>query len=160
MEVVATFSRGVFLVALYVGWGRRFLCQWRASWGPGFPVTSGRVCAMAKDVLARLLGAAAPDGAQPEAFDPDLKAIAPSLFALMTRLHGPSGGARTPSSLTIFCEDGCFKACLSERDFGLALWTSAPTLQGLFPAIEQRLSQEVVEWRRKPASSGNRKPKG
>lgn len=159
VELAVTLGPGRVDEAVYVGWGRRFLCS--VSWPRKreLPATSERACNVAKDVLTRLLGHVGEGASILEAGDPSLAKDCPGLHALMTRLTGPSGNSRQPCSMTIFCEDGLWKCCLTERDFQLSLWASSPTFYGLVAALEGRLGQETVEWRRKSNSSNGRPSK-
>lgn len=60
----------------------------------------------------------------------------------------PDGTARTPSSLTFFCEEGQWKVCLSERDRQVSLWGSGQTFEIALQTLEDRLASDRPDWRR------------
>jgi hypothetical protein len=78
----------------------------------------------------------------------------PAICEFMTLRKDDSGTIRKTSSLLIFCEDGQWKACLSEREEELTLWASADSLAGLLEALEATLQSPTPQWR---TSSGKRK---
>lgn len=72
----------------------------------------------------------------------------PAITEFLTVSVLGDGQTRTPSSITMFFEEGLFKLCLSERDRNLTLWATGPTLQDAFKTLEGRLSSPRPEWRR------------
>jgi len=81
----------------------------------------------------------------------------PALWEFMTSHAYSDGEVRTPSIVTIFCEDNAVKMCLSERDRGLTLWATAATVQDAFKALEARLTSERPDWRKsRPRGKGGR----
>jgi len=75
----------------------------------------------------------------------------PALSEYMTSVTYPDGQERTPCSLTIFCEEGVFKACLSERDLEMSLWGTGETFQDCLKTLEERLKGPAPDWRKKRA---------
>lgn len=47
----------------------------------------------------------------------------------------------------MFCEDGKWKACVTDKDAGYYAFTSADTLDGLLEAVERGLAKEGLDWR-------------
>lgn len=80
----------------------------------------------------------------------------PAITEFMTLRKGDDGKVRKTASLLVFCEDGLWKCCLSEREEELTLWASSDTLAGLLEALEATLQAPAPQWR---TSSGKRKPK-
>lgn len=95
-----------------------------------------------------------------QASDPDFGKTHPLTHGFMTEREGEKKGEfRETASLTMFCEDGVFKACLSDRETGATLWASHATLKGTLDALEKALGSDDPGWRvRKP--QGQAKGKG
>lgn len=109
-----------------------------------------------KAALAKAKATANPE----EAADKDLEKRCPILHGfLTTRESGVKGVFRETASLTIFTEDGLFKACLSDRESGSTLWHSASTLQGTIEGLEASLGKDEPGWRVR-RSQGQAKGKG
>lgn len=112
---------------------------------------------MAESMLERLLRGGKSTSVGARAVDPSMCKKWPSLYELMTVVDMGDGKIRKPSSLLIFSEDGLWKGCLTERDLEISLWASAPGFLGVPDALEERLGQETIEWRRKPPRAQQRK---
>jgi hypothetical protein len=72
----------------------------------------------------------------------------PTLAAYLTAAAWPDGEVRQLSSLVIFCEDGVFKACLSDKDTGNVLWASSRVWSDLPLSLEARLTEDSPDWRK------------
>ena len=81
----------------------------------------------------------------------------PALHEFLTVSVLPGGETRTPSTVTIFTEGGLFKACLSEKDADVNLFASGEGLEACLDNLEERLTAQVVDWRRK-GGGGSQKP--
>lgn len=90
------------------------------------------------------------------ATDKDFAKDHPALVEFMTLRKDDAGNVRATSSLLVFCEDGQWKACFSEREEELTLWASSDSFLGLLEALEAMLESPAPQWRTK---SGKRKPK-
>jgi hypothetical protein len=106
------------------------------------------------DFLASALKGQTSIGVSDDALDPGFLVEYPALHQFMCRQTNPDGSPRRPSSLTVFTEDGLFKACLNEKDLGLALYASGDTFPGALLALETRLHAPKVEWRRSAWQKG------
>ena len=82
------------------------------------------------------------------ASDPELAKHHPVLVSHLCDLAYSDGEVRRTSSLLIFTEDASWKACLTDRDVDMNLWSEARTLSGLFQSLEKRLSDPSTVWRR------------
>jgi hypothetical protein len=88
--------------------------------------------------------------------DEDFAAEYPTLFAFLAMATDDDGKPRTTSTVMVFIESGVCKACLKERDHDRTLWASAPSILGVFAALETRLNDSPVDWR-EPAASRHRR---
>lgn len=55
--------------------------------------------------------------------------------------------ARDKGSIILFCEEGMFKACLSDKDAGAVAFISKKVFTGLLEAIEKGLREDTLDWR-------------
>lgn len=77
-----------------------------------------------------------------------LQERAPALGAYLTCDTWPDGKPRSHSTLIIFVQDGMFKACLSDKDTNMGLWSSAKSFDDLLEALEARLTDDRPDWRK------------
>lgn len=85
----------------------------------------------------------------------DLKERAPTLGNWLCSPVWPDGELRQPSSLIVFMEGGMFKAGLNDKDNNMILWASCKSFNDLLEALEARLTDDQVDWR-KSRSKGKR----
>lgn len=78
----------------------------------------------------------------------------PVLFSYLTQRKWPDGTPRQTSSLTIFEDGGIMKAVLKDRDAGLSLWASSPTIARLYDVLEALLCDSQAEWRTERSPTG------
>lgn len=76
----------------------------------------------------------------------------PALLEYMTSLTLPDGSPRRTSTLLVFCEDGCWKACLTDRgltdrDPSASLWRASDTFMGVLSQLDDALRVGVQDWR-------------
>lgn len=103
--------------------------------------------------------------------DEDLKERLPILFDYLTATCYESdvNQPRLVSTLTIFAQDGVWKAVLRDRAENCCLWVASPGLLGLLDVLEAELRGETAVWRldrysgaeqasRKPSGKGSRRP--
>lgn len=91
--------------------------------------------------------------------DAEFTSRCPALAEYLSARSYPDGTQRQTSSLTVFVEDGCFKAVLNDRDQEQALFVSERRFSDLFEALEILLQSDDVPWR-KNRSKGQFKSKG
>lgn len=106
----------------------------------------------------------ASDGAgKPASFvDVDFQNSYPALHEFMTSPTYPDGSSRQLSTLTLFRDDGFWKACLNEKDQGLVLFVAEDRFGVLMEALELLLQEERPPWRKsthkgRPGPSGKGK---
>lgn len=58
------------------------------------------------------------------------------------------GSPRQSATLLVFCEDGSYKACVSDRAQGRVSFFSATTFAGLLHEVEQGLAGGGADWRK------------
>jgi hypothetical protein len=57
------------------------------------------------------------------------------------------GAPRTLPTVSLFCEGGCFKVWLNDKDLNRACCLSGATLMGLLVSVERKLREADLEWR-------------
>lgn len=102
---------------------------------------------MAKNILKRLAERKERVKTGTLVEDPAASKKYPSLYCLMTALLDDAGGPRRVATLTVFADDGAFRVCLNERNVSLSLWAASDTLDGVWEALEARLSVDEVDWK-------------
>lgn len=85
-------------------------------------------------------------GALRAATDGEFARAFPFLYEYLTCLVF-EGSRRKTSSLSIFCEEDRFKACLNDKEVEMVLFRSSSTFQGLLEALEGALVNEEADWR-------------
>jgi hypothetical protein len=82
----------------------------------------------------------------PAAVDDTFERRCPALYEMLTcRIF--EGKARETGTVLIFCEDGLWKACISDRDNDRVLFRACGTLDGLWEALEGALESPAPDWR-------------
>jgi len=71
----------------------------------------------------------------------------PCLWEYLSTTTWEDGGDRQTSTVTVFVEEGAFKAALNDRDQQRSLYATAETLEGAFLALEKALSGGTADWR-------------
>lgn len=85
----------------------------------------------------------------------------PNLVEQLTEDRWEDGTAREVATLLVLCEDGAWKACLSDRAMQRKAWVSAQSFMGLLGALETGLEGEGLAWRKAvpwTPQGGKRKP--
>lgn len=80
--------------------------------------------------------------------DADFLKSYPALGEYMMSQAYPDGTPRLLSTLTLFREDGFWKACLNEKDQGLVLFVAEPQFLVVFEALELLLQEDRPPWRK------------
>jgi len=99
-------------------------------------------------VLTAALGGRAKGAVAAAACDERLADECPILHAFISSEVGDDGAARSPSTLTVFVEDGMWKAVLHERQMQLNLFMTARGFYDLLAGLEGRLASGEAEWRK------------
>jgi hypothetical protein len=81
----------------------------------------------------------------------------PALAEYMEADQWPDGTARKTSTLLVFCEAGCVKGCLNDRDGGRSLWSTSDSLAALLASLEAMLATGTGEWRQSGYASPTQK---
>lgn len=83
------------------------------------------------------------------AVDQDFASAYPELYEHLTAAcwDGDPKQPRVVSTLLVFAQDGCFKACLRDRAEGLCLWVASSTFDGLYGVLEGELAAGTGIWR-------------
>jgi len=132
-------------------------CRYCTSW-TDFTHARNEMDAKLKAALLKAKATANPE----QAADKDLEKLYPIMHGFLTCREGEKKGEfRETASLTVFCEDGMFKVCLSDRESGATLWASSATFQGTLDALEATLGKDEPGWRvRKVGGAKGGKGKG
>jgi len=95
----------------------------------------------------------APDGSSKPAssVDAEFQTMYPALHEYLTAGAYPDGSPRVRSTLTVFSEDGYWKACLNEKDQGLVMFVAESRFGSLVEALELLLQEESPPWRKSAA---------
>lgn len=91
-------------------------------------------------------GGVSGNGGFAAAHDDDTRKRFPTLFDFLT-LTGWGGKARKTGTMLVFCEDGKWKACVTDRDGGHYAFHSSDTLEGLLKALDDALRGGALDWR-------------
>lgn len=86
--------------------------------------------------------------------DVDLAKKFPALAAHLCQAAWEDGDLRQTSTLAIFTGDGCWKACLRDRELGLCLWVAAKSFAALPGVLEAALGDPGTVWRVDRQASG------
>jgi len=85
--------------------------------------------------------------------DPEFSKSYPALHEYLTADQYPDSTPRARSTVSIFVEEGLWKACLNERDQGLVLFVAEERFGALVEALELLLQEDRVPWRKSKAKS-------
>lgn len=102
---------------------------------------------MAGDVLKRLHKTASTRTAHVGTVDAGTRKKYPGLVELLSDEADCEGVNRELSSITIKWQEGTWRAAVHEPNLEMSLWVSAPTLDTLLQALEQRIEAEDADWR-------------
>lgn len=83
----------------------------------------------------------------------------PAVLEFMTAVAWPDGEPRTLGSLTLFCEEGRLKLCVSDKANGAVAFVTGNTLLEVLDAAERLLVGGGGDWRptRENGRAGRRK---
>lgn len=79
----------------------------------------------------------------------DLAMLYPTLWAWLYDTVWSDGSKRQTATLLLFCDSGCLKGCLTDRDLERSLWAAGEGLEGLLGSLERMLADGSGEWRQK-----------
>jgi len=88
--------------------------------------------------------------------DKDFQDRFPALFEHLTASRYPDGSARRTCSLSVFCEDASWKACLNDRDQNLVLFVTESRFDTLLEGLELLLQEEFPPWRKSKGATGGK----
>lgn len=80
--------------------------------------------------------------------DEQMQAEYPALWEHLTSTRYDDGKPRKTMSMTLFCEEGKMKACLTDRDSSYVAFVSGDGLFDLLRVVEEALATGNVEWRK------------
>lgn len=81
----------------------------------------------------------------------------PVLWEFLTEAVFSDGAERQLPTLLLLCEDGLIKGCLNDRAELRSAWVSGEGLDAVLEALDCRLKEESMEWRRvTPRPAGRR----
>jgi len=78
----------------------------------------------------------------------------PALHEYLTCPLYPDQTPRQLSTMTVFREDGFWKACLNEKDQGLVLFVAEAQFGTLLEALELLLQEDHPPWRKSTGKKG------
>lgn len=100
----------------------------------------GKFTEKAKQAAAKKVG---PQAAK----DADFAKDYPALHEYLTEVLTSAGELRQTASLSIFTQDGCFKAYLNDKETGMSLAAAGDSFTGLLEALEAMLQSPATPWR-------------
>jgi len=86
--------------------------------------------------------------------DPAFQSDYPALFEYLALTRYPDGAIRQTASLTMFSEDGVWKACLNERETSQVLFVTESSFGVLLAALDLLLESELPPCRPSRSRSG------
>lgn len=87
-----------------------------------------------------------PNPAVPVATDEEFARLYPNLLEAMSSCTGEKGKPRSRHSIFLLHENGCFKACLKDKENGYEAWLSCVRLTDLFGLCEVACATGVAPW--------------
>jgi len=75
------------------------------------------------------------------------KELFPALFEHLTETRWDDGSRRETSSISVFVQDGTWKACLNDKDSGRTAFVSARSPDELLDVLEKAVATGSVEWK-------------
>lgn len=81
--------------------------------------------------------------------DDDFRGFYPGIFEHLTAKKWEDGKERITSTVVMFCEEGFFKICLSDRNTEEVAFMADDTWEGVLQALEQGIQGDSLDWRRK-----------
>lgn len=81
----------------------------------------------------------------------------PALSEFLSEARWDDGSPRVTGSITLFCDDGVWKLCLSDKDAGRVAFVSAGTPTEVFAAADKALQSSSLDWRVQKAFGGKKR---
>ena len=81
----------------------------------------------------------------------------PALVEFLTETKWDDGTPRAVGSLTLFVDEGLWKACLSDKDAGRVAFVSGQTPTDVFQAAEKGLTSSSLDWRQTRGQAGKKR---
>lgn len=148
-ELTLTPYVGGMNLCVFVAWTHRMLLQRVYPWDLWLSLTIEGRRSTVMSFFKRPDSGTSPVGKGGIAsIDTELAANCPALACYLGSDTWEDGEVRQRSSLVMFFEDGVYKVCLSDKDTNMSLWASSRSFLGLSEALEARLTEERVDWRK------------
>jgi hypothetical protein len=80
----------------------------------------------------------------------------PAVVEFLASCSWGEGVSRTPGTLLLFTDQGCWKAAVHDRDQGETLFVSDKSLEGLLASVERHIVEGSGEWRKDRRSGGKK----
>ena len=71
----------------------------------------------------------------------------PALLSYLRDTKYDDGSPRIPSTLSVFIEDGRWKAAVNDKDMHRSCYTAADDFEGLLKSLDTQLAADTAEWR-------------
>lgn len=84
----------------------------------------------------------------------------PSVWEFLSCPEWADGATRVPGSITLFSEDGMWKACLNDKDGQLVAFVSGKSPEAMLEAMEAGLESGALDWRKSRQTKTGRGQKG
>lgn len=110
--------------------------------------------------ISRSLAKAKTVGPMAACADLKLAKEQPALFEFLTCTKNDDGSSRRVSTITLYFDNGQFKAFLNDKDSQKSLCVVAPTVQGLLIALEASVTSDEPQWRDLPQPGAPKRPGG
>lgn len=81
----------------------------------------------------------------------------PAVLEFLTAVQWAPGEPRKPGTLTIFTDDGLWKASLNDKDADRSAFVSAASPELCLVALEKGLRDDTLTWRSWGGSNGRRR---
>jgi hypothetical protein len=121
-------------------------------------LTYGELERMAESLLGKGRGKRVAKAVAGESCDPAFAKKYPILHAYMTEVNDEEGQRREVSKATVFFDQGCVKASLSDASNESSLYVTLDSLEVVWKALEARLASGEADWR--PWQGGGSKKRG
>lgn len=102
-------------------------------------------------------GRGGPGADAPKYTDGQFSKAYPVLAEFLQREFWDEQTPRAKGSMILFCEDGVFKACLSDKDADMVAFVSKGSWDALLKAIERGLAENTLDWRLTQAAKARRR---
>lgn len=153
MPLCPAARRGIFCVLCYEGVRHRRYHRGHANWrAPEHPQGGVRM-----GLVRYVEPAGVPDSGGPVEERVTFFTKLGTVVEFLAMRAWPDGKVRTPGSITVFFEEGTYKAAVNDKDADVVAFLSARTLSGLLEALEKGLAGNSLDWRRSKWGAGKKR---